>query len=486
MSNNVRTNLIFQLSYRVLTVITPLITTPILSRSLGSDKLGVYSATLAFVNYFMLFAMLGIENYGNRSIAAVQGNKKKMQQIFWNIYYIQIISSTFSVIGYSVALMFLDKDRLLVSVFQGIWLISNLINVNWFFFGTEQFRITVIRNSIIKIITVLLIVLLIRKPSDLYIYTIIMSADAVLSNLIMIPFLKKNIGFEKPSFSLMRQHIKPILILFIPILAMSIFHIMDKTMLDVLSTEQNSGFYYSADKLINIPIAAIAALSTVMLPRIANMMGNSKNVKKDISIVLQKSTELTIFLASAVGMGIASIAKEFVPFFFGNGYEPCILLVYWFVPVLFVKAISELIRTQYLVPAHEDKKYTIAIILGACINLFANYFLIKAFGALGAVLGTLIAETVVAIVQIILTAREIKFIKFILHNVWYIFLSIIMLVVVRAVSYLFSFPILFKILAMIAVGGLTYIVLCLIVWKFNKNSIFYKLDLKDLLKHLVR
>ena len=91
MSNNVRTNLIFQLSYRVLTVITPLITTPILSRSLGSDKLGVYSATLAFVNYFMLFAMLGIENYGNRSIAAVQGNKKKMQQIFWNIYYLLFI-----------------------------------------------------------------------------------------------------------------------------------------------------------------------------------------------------------------------------------------------------------------------------------------------------------------------------------------------------------------------------------------------------------
>ncbi len=486
MGNNVRSNLIFQLSYRVLTVITPLITTPILARSLGSEKLGVYSASLAFVNYFMLFAMLGIENYGNRSIAAVQGDKKQMQQLFWNIYAIQFIASTLAVIGYCISLFFVDKTRFIIAIFQGVWLISNLTNVNWFFFGTEQFKITVIRNSIIKILTVLLIVFFIRKPSDLYLYTLIMAGDAVISNLIMLPFLRKNIGFEKPRFSIMRQHIKPIIVLFIPILAMSIFHIMDKTMLDVLSTEQNSGFYYSADKLINIPMAAIAALGTVMLPRIANMMGKSNNDKKNVSIVLGKSMELTMFLASAVGMGIAAISQEFVPFFFGSGYEPCIYLVYWFVPVLFVKAISELIRTQYLVPAHEDKKYTLAVIFGAVVNLFANYFLISAFGALGAVLGTLIAETVVAIVQIILTAHEINFLKFVIQNIWYVLLSLIMLIVVRVIAHGLNTSVIIKILAMIVAGGFTYMLLCVFVWRFNKNSIFYNLKIKDLLKQLVK
>ncbi len=485
MANNVKTNLIFQLFYRVLTVITPLITTPILSRSLGSEKLGVYSASLAFVNYFMLFAMLGIENYGNRSIAAVQGDKKLMQRLFWNVYAIQLIASVLSILGYGISLLLVDNERFLITLFQGLWLISNLINVNWFFFGTEQFRITVIRNTIIKILTVVLIVLLIKTPNDLYIYAIIMAGDAILSNLIMLPFLRKNLGFEKPSFPLMREHIKPIMILFIPILAMSIFHIMDKTMLDVLSTEQNSGFYYAADKLINIPMAAIAALGTVMLPRIANMMGNSKN-KNNVSLVLGKSTELMIFLASAVGMGIAAIAKEFVPFFFGDGYEPCVKLIYWFVPVLFVKAISELIRTQYLVPAHEDKKYTLAIISGAVVNLFANYFLIRAFGALGAVLGTLIAETVVSIAQIILTYREIKFLNFILQNIWYVVLSLVMLAVVRIAAFTFNIPDIYKIIVMIVVGGLTYMVLCIIVWKINKKSIFHNLKIKDLVKQLVK
>ncbi len=486
MKNNIKTNIIFQLSYRVLTVLTPLITSPILTRSLGSEKLGVYSASLAFVNYFMLFAMLGIENYGNRSIAAAQGNKIQLQHLFWNIYAIQFIASSLAVFGYCVSFLFIEDERQVIALLQGLWLFSNMFNINWFFFGTEQFKLTVIRNSIIKIITVVLIVLFIKKPSDLYLYALIMAGDAILSNVIMIPFLRRSIGFEKPKFSSMKTHIKPVMVLFIPIMAMSVFHIMDKSMLDLFSTEQNSGFYYSADKLINIPMAMITALGTVMLPRVANMMGDTKTADKNVRIVLGKSTELTMFLTGAVGMGIAAIAKEFVPLFFGSEFEPCVELVYWFVPVLFVKSISELIRTQYLVPAHEDKKYTFAIILGAVINLFANYFLINAFGALGAVLGTLIAEAVVAIMQIILTSREVAFVRYILQNSWYVLLSVIMLVVVRIVANNVSFHVVIKIAVMIAAGGITYLILCMLVWKMNKKSIFHGFAFKNLLKQIIK
>ena len=93
MNNNIKKNVVYQTIYRVLTVLTPLITSPILSRALGADKLGIYSATITWVNYFMLLALLGIENYGSRSIAIVQDNDEKRKQTFWDIYAIQIISS---------------------------------------------------------------------------------------------------------------------------------------------------------------------------------------------------------------------------------------------------------------------------------------------------------------------------------------------------------------------------------------------------------
>ena len=63
---NVKKNLIYQSIYRVLTIITPLITSPYLSRVLGANELGRYSYTMSIVSYFNLIAALGTELYGTR------------------------------------------------------------------------------------------------------------------------------------------------------------------------------------------------------------------------------------------------------------------------------------------------------------------------------------------------------------------------------------------------------------------------------------
>ena len=267
--NQVKKNIIYQIVYRVLTILTPIITSPILSRALGAEKLGLFSATLALVSYFQLVSMLGVENYGNRTIAMAQGDHEKQQKLFWNIYAVQLLSSLLAFALYGFAFLFIPQERILISVLQGLWLVGSLLNINWFFFGTEQFRLTVTRNIIIKILTVLLIVFFVRKPDDLMLYVLIMAGDTVLSNLVVWPFLRRNIGFEKPQWRFMREHLKPILVLFVPILAMSVFHIMDKSMLDWLGTETDVGYYYSADKVINIPLSIITALGTVMLPRVS-------------------------------------------------------------------------------------------------------------------------------------------------------------------------------------------------------------------------
>ena len=423
--NQVKKNFAYQIVYRIITIISPLITSPILSRALGAEKLGLYSATLAFVSYFQLISMLGVENYGNRSIAAAQGDVEKQQRLFWNIYAVQVISSCLSILLYFVSFIFISKDRLLITTIQGLWLVGSLFNINWFFFGTEQFKLTVTRNIVVKLLTVFLIVCLVRKPDDVFLYAIIMAGDAVLSNIVIWPFLRKSIGFEKPQKAEIERHLKPILVLFVPILAMSVFHIMDKTMLDILGTETDVGYYYSADKIINIPLSIITALGTVMLPRVSNEY--SKRNFNSVNSMLQKSTELTMFMSCAVGLGIASIANEFVPWFFGEGFDPCIFLVYWFVVILFAKAIGDLIRTQYMIPSHMDRYYTIAVCIGACVNLVSNYILIKKYGALGAVLGTLFAEWAVTIYEIICTNKYIKFYKYILSDLIYVIPGLCML-----------------------------------------------------------
>lgn len=468
--SNIKKNILYQVAYRVLTVITPLITSPIISRALGAEGLGVYSATQAYANYFVLFAMLGVEYYGQRTIAAAKSIERK-QTVFWEIFTVHAIASCISLGAYFGSAFLFGRERLPIMLVQGLWVVSCLLDINWFFFGMENFKITVTRNLIVRIVTVLSIVVFIREPEDLVLYAFIMAGGTAVSQLLLWSALRKFIHFERVSFSGIKTHISPIVHLFIPMLALSLYHYMDKTMLDVLSNEAEVGFYYSADKIIYIPLGVITAVSTVMLPRISNVLTNDSINKTEF--LLNKSSEVNISLACAIGFGIGAISKEFAPFFFGVGYEPVGILIKVFVPVLIIKTLSDVVRAQYLIPAKKDRQYTTAVSFGAITNIICNAILIPLFGALGAVLGTLVAESVVLFVAMFACRKEINFLKIFTKHWCYLVFGMAMYVLVRLVSCAgVSLPVFIRLIVMTCVGAAVYMIMCSCYWIKCEKSTF--------------
>lgn len=468
--SNIKKNLSYSMIYKVLTIITPLITSPIISRAFGAEGMGLYSATIAYVTYYTLFAMLGIENYGNRSISVVQSDLDARSSLFWEIYSVQIVSSIFSIVVYIGSFVFIDKERWSLTLIQGIWLLSYLFDINWFFFGMEQFKLTVIRNTIIKIITVLIIAFFIRTQDDLNLYAIIMGLGAFVGQIVLWFYINKFVVFKKPTYSKVKKHIIPILKLYVPIIAISLFRLMDKSMLDLFSTEREVGYYYNSDKIISIPLSLAAAVSSVCMPRISNIIhNNSINAARNI---ISKSVELSFIIISSVSFGIAAISNEFVPLFFGNGYNKCIILIYLFIPVLIIKTMENIICQQYLIPCHKDNLYIIAMFSGALANIISNICLISYLGARGAVVGTLIAEIVILIV-LLLNSKDFPFIRWFFHQSNYILFGIIMFVLVRWFSQFIVLNNFLKVIIMMCFGGAIYSICCLIWGLINKNSILY-------------
>ena len=78
---SIKLNYIYNVSYQILTLITPLITAPYLSRVLKADGIGAYSYTYSLVSYFIMFAALGTVNYGNREISYLQEDRAKRTKI---------------------------------------------------------------------------------------------------------------------------------------------------------------------------------------------------------------------------------------------------------------------------------------------------------------------------------------------------------------------------------------------------------------------
>ena len=436
--SKLKKNLGYQTIYQILNTCIPLITSPYLARVLGAEKQGVFSYTQSIINYFTLFAMLGVENYGTRTIANCGDDREKRSKSLWNIYFFQMCCTLLSIGIYVVYLTRICSQNVYIAFLQIFYLLGSLVDINWLFFGVEKFKTTVSRNMIIRISSVVLILSTVRKPSDLWIYTLIMAGSTFLSNIILWFFASKEVdvkAIRTVSKKEVVKHIKPNLVLFVPLMAMSVYHIMDKTMLGLLSTYKQVGYYYNADKIINIPIGILIGIGTVMLPRMTAL--NSNGLINEAKKLFLLSIELIVAVSSAMACGIFAISVEFTPLFFGSGYDECIRVIMMLSPILVIKGHSLVVRMQYLIPNQKEKIFIESVFWGAGINLIVNLVLIVRLGALGAAIGTMAAELVSCFWQYKKINKYISCSSVIYKSMVYVLFGVVMIIVVRIVARIF-------------------------------------------------
>lgn len=468
---SVKKNFIYNFCYQILIMILPLITTPYISRVIGPEGVGIQSYTYSIANYFVLFAMLGINNHGNRSIAMIRDDKEKLNRTFSSIYSMQFIMSTIMILLYSLYIMFIAKENKIIFLIQAIYIISALLDINWFFFGIEQFKLTVIRNAIIKLFSVLSIFIFVKNSSDLYLYSLILSLGTLIGQFVLWKYLKRYISFVKVSKKEILKQVKPILILFIPVIAISIYKIMDKIMLGSMNSMIQVGYYENSEKIINIPLGVITALGTVMLPKMSNLYatGNEEQGNKYIGL----SLEFVMFISFGAMFGLIGVSPVFIPIFLGEKFIDCVNIVSIMAVTILFLAWANVIRTQYLIPKKKDKIYIVSTIIGAVVNLLINFLLIREYGAIGAGVGTIFAEAAVCIYQSIMIKKELNISLYLRKVLLYIVPGAIMCIVIRILGNELGQSILTGIIQ-IVVGGTLYIVLSLIYMIIIKNEIAIK------------
>lgn len=461
-------NFIYNLSYQILIIVIPLITTPYISRIIGAEGTGIQSYTYSIANYFVLFAMLGIKNHGNRSIAMNRDNRKNLSETFWGIYLIQCVMSLIMIAAYIIYILFFVNEYKIIFLIQLIYIISALLDINWFFFGIEQFKLTVIRNMIIKIISVISIFILVKSSRDLYIYSLILALSNLVSQVVLWRFIFKYVNFTPVKIKSVLQHVKPIMILFIPVIAISMYKMMDKIMLGSMSDIIQVGFYENSEKIINIPMGIITALATVMLPKMSNLQ--AKGDTKSGERYLFMSIEFVMFIGVGSMFGLIGVSSVLIPIFLGESFLPCINIVSLLSVTIFIIGWANVIRTQVLIPKSRDKVYIISTILGATLNLTINILLIRRFGAIGATIGTIVAEAGVAIYQSFVLRKELNIDKYLKRCIFYFIPGAIMCIVIKYIGSTLGISI-FTGLIQIIVGGIIYVSISFIYMIIVKSEL---------------
>ncbi|KAF0800919.1 oligosaccharide flippase family protein, partial [Pediococcus acidilactici] len=271
-------NFLFNVSYQVFILLVPLVTTPYISRVLGSEGVGINAYTNSIIQYFILFGTIGINTYGNRQIAYSRGNNEDVSQDFWEISILRFITIG---ISYAVFLVYLSMVHEYHTYFfaQSFQIIAAALDISWFFMGLENFKITVIRNFIIKIISLICIFTMVKNQNDLGIYILILSLSLLFGNLSLWGYLKRYV--RRPRFDRLRllKHIRPSIALFIPQVAIQIYLVLNKTMLGSISGVRSAGYFEYSDRIVKIVLAIVTSIGTVMLPRMASIYAN-KDYKK--------------------------------------------------------------------------------------------------------------------------------------------------------------------------------------------------------------
>ena len=464
-----RKNAAYNVAYRMFSVLLPLVTAPYLSRTVGTDGVGLYADAWTVSEIFCLIGMLGLADYGVRTIAQVREDREKLNRTFSGIWQMQLMVAGITLLFWLGYVFLVAGEEKTIALHLTMMSVSCLCSFDWCLMGLDLFKPIALRNTFVKCAAAVCVFIFVKSKDDLWIYAFAWSLATLLGNLSCAATLKGKVSYQRVSLRESLQHLRPCAVLFISVMAVSIYRKMDKVMVYSIAGSDQNGLYEDAEKIIYCLSGFISAIGTVMMPKIANLQqkGETERIAKHID----RSMDLIICMVSAMAFGVAAVADRFAPLFFGEAFRYSGTLMAPLGFTLIMIGFANVIRTQVVLPQKRDYIFVRSVCCGAVVNLIANACLIPSMKSMGAVIGTLLAEMTVPVVQFIILRRELPYRRYIGYVGVYAVIGGIMLVCVRLVASLLQAETWLNLGVMTLTGILVYGLLCLAYWKISGKGI---------------
>ncbi len=403
-NNGLAKNIIYNILLQTVAFILPFVVTPYIARVLTPEGTGIYSFTNSIVNYFLIFASIGLSIYGTRKVAVVKDKPEELNKVFSVLMGLKFITASLALVVFAFTVLNVSEKYRMFLIIQSIQILAVIFDISWFYSGLGDFKIGLIRTLIVKPVTIALTFMLVKTYGDLWKYVLITSVGSLCGNLIMWIGIRKYVHLVRIRFFDIVREMKPVSIVFISFVAIEVYTVLDKFMIGVLSTETQIGLYTYAEQFAKAGLGLIGAISTVLLPYMSNLkQTGSDRVFEDR---FNDSLNMISMIGGAASFGIAGIAEQFIPWMLGDSYLLAIPLLMLLASLTMIISTSNIISRAYLLPSNKERICNLGVITAAAVNVILNFLLIPKFAALGACIATIIAEITVTIIYII-AARDI-------------------------------------------------------------------------------
>ena len=472
MSKSLKLNAFFNVVRNVLRLIFPLITFPYVSRVLLPEGIGKVNFANSIVMYFYTIASLGIGSYGIREAAKIRNDRLSLAKFTKEMLSINIVSTLVSYILLAASLVFVKKFesyRILIIV-NSSSIILNTIGFEWLYSALEEYGYITLRSIIFQIISLALTFILVRNSDDVVNYALVSVISNVGSNVCNLIHARRYLDLKTKVKLEIKKHLKPIFLLFFSSIAITVFSILDTSMVGFIKDDVEVGYYTSASKIIRMIRDLFPAISTVMFARVSYYVGTKETQK--IKEVTGQIFNLFYALSIPICVGFILLMKPILLLMCGSEFLPAVAVGQVLAPLVILSSISGYLSGAVLISFGREKIYMYVEVGAALLDIVLNFVFIPKYGAHGAGIATLITELVMFIVFHISVKNEISGVKIKKALVQYIIGSLIMaLVVYMEIKYLPLSPILQILLGAVSGALIYFVILVIMKNEFLQNSL---------------
>lgn len=413
---SLKKNTVFNVIKTLSSVIFPLVTFPYVNRVLLPDNVGKVNFSSSIVAYFSLMASLGISTHAIRECVAVRNDKEKLNDVASQIFSINVITTIFAYVALSISLLIFGKIRnyRLLIIIQSLSIVASTLGADWLNTAMEDFKYITIRTVLFQLISLVLMFVFIHQPEDYFKYAIICLIASVGSNITNIFYRKKYcslkfIGNIKKGID-WKYHFKPVVMLFVMILAQSLFNNVDVTMLGIIKGDREVGIYSTAHKMMNLINQVVASLCWVLMPRMS-LYFEEQNYD-EINKLLRKVLSFYLTIGFPCAIGTIMISKDIINLFAGQAYsDASIVLQILMVAFSFMLIGGNFLGNVVLLPSRRETVFMVSCIISTVVNISLNCIIIPYLGAVGAALTTAFSELLLFVVLFYKIDKRIKIVN---------------------------------------------------------------------------
>ncbi|MBO0411985.1 oligosaccharide flippase family protein [Enterococcus hulanensis] len=437
------TNIFYNATYQIFIILIPIITVPYVSRILGAKQLGINSFLVSIDTFLGVIILMGLSQLGVRVISRSQ-LKEDIRENFFRLWKLQLLTGIVVISAFCLFTIFFTKDSIYYWL-QIPFLISYTLDISWFFIGIGEIKTVISRNTVVKILALIFIFLFVKNKDDLSIYMLINSVGTMLANCFFWISLRKYISIngrgKKKSLKFFSIDSKPFLpqalVLLIPQIAVQVYTSLDKTVVGWLAGSTELSYYDQSQKIARIVLSIVTSISIVLMPTMAKMDLDDRGEEK-LTKILKVSYDYTLIISLFFTCYLSLISETFVPFFFGNNFNPMIPNMRFVSLIIVPIAIGGVFANQYTLAKGMYREYSIPYVIGAVTNIVLNLTLVPLFHANGGTASLIITEYFVCFLRIFLIRKHLSFAAIFKGQVKY-FIAILFSLLVGRVLYITNF-----------------------------------------------